>query len=116
MFGDDTLEVRGTADTHCRIDGNCQQIKTSADWRGWIKVNYCEFRGLGSSKLPALDLTAFGTGDRIIIENSEFHACGAIHLVNQENSATVFRNNVIHANSMVPVTAVGASSPGFWLS
>jgi len=76
LSGDDVLDVRGTATKSCRIDANGQQIKTTAEWRGWIKVNYCEFRSLGSAKLAALDLAAFGQGDKIIIENSAFHACG----------------------------------------
>jgi hypothetical protein len=115
LSGDEVLEVNGTAEKHCRLDGNCQQIKTTADWRGHIKISYCEFRGLGSAKTPALDLTANGDGDKILIENSEFHACGAVHLTNNDTSATVFRNNTIHANSMVPVTNLPSESPpGFW--
>jgi hypothetical protein len=111
LTGDDVLEVGGTAEKHCRLDGNCQQIKTTADWRGHIKISYCECRGLGSAKTPALDLTANGEGDKIVIENSEFHACGAVHLTNNDSSATVFRNNTIHTNSMVPVTNLPSESP-----
>src|SRR5258708_7623537 len=69
LSGDDILEVRGTAAKPCRIDANCQQIKTTSDWRGSIKVNHCEFRSLGSANLAALDVAAFGDGDRIVIEN-----------------------------------------------
>jgi hypothetical protein len=111
LSGDDVLEVNGTKEQPCRIDANCQQIKTTSDWRGWIKVKHCEFRGLGSAKLAALDVAAFGTGDRIVIEDSEFHACGAIHLANHEDSGTIFRHNVVHANSMVPVTNLPSESP-----
>jgi hypothetical protein len=115
LSGDDVLEVAGTAEKHCRLDGNCQQVRTTADWRGHIKVSYCEFRGLGSAKTPALDLTANGEGDKIVIENSEFHACGAVHLTNNDRSATAFRNNTVHASSMVPVTNLPSESPpGFW--
>ena len=115
LSGDDVLEVNGTAEKHCRLDGNCQQIKTTADWRGHIKISHCEIRGLGSGKTSALDLTANGDGDKIVIENSEFHACGAVHLTNNDTSGTVFRNNTIHANSMVPVTNLPSESPPcFW--
>lgn len=114
LSGDDVLEVNGTAEKPCRIDGDCRQIRATPDWRGRIKVNYCQFRGLGSAKLPAIDVTARGKGDRIIIENSEFHACGAVHLGNQEESGTVFRRNTLLANSMVPVTNLpNESPPGF---
>lgn len=111
LAGDDVLEVNGTAEKPCRIDANCQQIKTAPDWRGRIKVSHCEFRGLGTAKLPALDVTARGKGDRIVIENSEFHACGAVHLANVEDSGTVFRKNTLRATSMVPVTNLPSESP-----
>src|SRR4029077_854031 len=58
--------------------------------------------------------TAQGQGDRIVIENSEFHACGAVHLTNHDESGTVFRGNLLRANSMVPVTNLpNESPPGF---
>jgi hypothetical protein len=111
LSGKDVLEVRGTPEKPCRIDGNGQQIRTQGDWTGSIKVAYCEFRGLGSARKPALDLTATGTGDQIVIEHSTFHACGAIHLANQGNSATVFRHNTLRASSSVPVTNLPSESP-----
>src|SRR5947208_2968745 len=89
LTGDDVLEVQGTAEKPCRLDGNGQQIRTRGEWRGRVKIDHCEFRGLGSMKSPALDLTSTGDGDRVIIEHSEFHACGAIHLANEGNSATI---------------------------
>jgi hypothetical protein len=111
LTGEDVLEVAGTPENHCRIDANGQQIKTSGDWRGQIKVRHCEFRGLGSAKIAALDLTARGPGNAISIEDSAFHACGAVHLANEGESGTVFRNNLLHANSMVPVTNLPSESP-----
>src|SRR5262245_45979269 len=111
LAGDDILEVNGTQEKPCRIDANCQQIRTAADWRGRIQVRHCEFRGLGTAKVPALDLTAGGEGDQIVIEHSHFHACGAVHLSNGGDSATIFRGNTIHATSMVPVTNLPNESP-----
>jgi hypothetical protein len=111
LAGDDVLDVRGTAARPCRIDANTQQIRTAPDWKGSIKVAYCEFRGLGTAKKPALDLTATADGDRIVIEHSHFHACGAVHLANEGTSATVFRHNTLHATSMVPVTNLPSESP-----
>jgi hypothetical protein len=111
LSGDDVLEVNGTAEKPCRIDANCQQIRTAADWRGRIKVSHCEFRSLGTAKKPALDIAAHGSGDKIVIEHSSFHACGAIHLANHDESATVFRNNTLLANSMLPVTNLPDESP-----
>lgn len=111
LSGDDVLEVQGTAEKPCRLDGNCQQIKTRGDWKGRIKISYCEFRSLGGAKVPALDVIASSDGEQIIIEHSQFIACGAIHITNDGNSATVFRHNTVHANSMVPVTNLPSESP-----
>ncbi len=114
LSGDDVLEVHGTAEKPCRLDANTQQIRSAPDWRGHVKVAHCEFRSLGSAKKPALDLTAAGDGDRIIVEHSNFLACGAVHLTNEGNSGTIFRHNTLHANSMVPVTNLpDQSPPGF---
>jgi hypothetical protein len=111
LSGDDVLDVRGTAERPCRIDANGQQIRTAPDWTGRVSVSHCEFRSLGSAKKPSLDLTATADGDRIVIEHSSFHACGAVHLTNEGTSATLFRHNTIHATSMVPVTNLPSESP-----
>ena len=111
LTGDDVLDIQGTADKPCRLDGNGQQIRARGDWKGSVRIVYCEFRSLGSAKLPALDLSAAGDGDRIVIEHSSFHACGAVHLANEGTSATVFRHNTLHATTMVPVTNLPSESP-----
>ena len=113
LSGDDVLEVRGTAERPCRLDGNGGQVRSLPGWRGHVKVAHCEFRGLGSARKAALDLTAAGAGDRIVVEHSVFHACGAVHLANEGSAATVFRHNTLHASSMVPVTNLPSeSAPG----
>jgi hypothetical protein len=111
LSGEDVLVADGTAEKPCRLDANSQQIRTAPGWTGRVSVRHCEFRGLGSAKLPALDLTASADGERIVIEHSAFHACGAVHLSNEGNSATVFRHNTLHATSMVPVTNLPSESP-----
>src|SRR4051812_18151578 len=78
LSGDDVLRVEGTAEKPCRLDANTQQIRTADGWRGRIEVRHAEFRGLGSARTPALAVTATGDGDRVVIEHSSFHACGAI--------------------------------------
>src|SRR4051812_20212468 len=65
LSGDDTLLVNGTSDRPARIDANNQQIKTKGDWTGKIVIRHCEFRCLGTAKVPAIDLTALGDGDQI---------------------------------------------------
>ena len=104
LSGDDVLEINGTAEKPCRIDGNSNVFKTSGKWTGRIKITHCEIRGFGSATKPVFDITAAGEGDKVVIENCDFHACGAIHIANTEKSATVFRNNLIRDTAMVPVT------------
>jgi hypothetical protein len=104
LSGEDVLEINGTAERPCRLDANNQQIKTTGDWTGRIIIRHCEFRCMGTAKVPCIDVTAKGDGDAIVIENSMFHSCGAVHIANQGNSATVFRNNLFRETSMVPVT------------
>jgi hypothetical protein len=114
LSGDDVLEVNGTAEKPCRLDANTQQIRTQPDWTGWIKIKHCEFRGLGTATKPALDVAATADGDRIVIEDCEFHACGAIYLKNEGTSGTIFRRNTVHATAMTPVTNLpDQSPPGF---
>jgi hypothetical protein len=111
LQGDDVLEINGAPEKRCRIDANGQTIKTSGKWTGRIKITHCDFRGLGSASKPALDLTASGDDAPIVIEEGDFHACGAIHITNSGQSATVFRNNLIRESSMVPVTNLPSESP-----
>jgi hypothetical protein len=111
LAGDDVLLVQGTAEKPCRLDGNGQQIRTADGWRGRVEVRHCEFRGLGSAAKPALDLTAAGEGDQVVIEHSSFHACGAVHVANDGRSATVFRHNALLASSLVPVSNLPSESP-----
>jgi hypothetical protein len=111
LSGDDVLEAFGTAERPCRIDANTQQIRTAPGWTGRVNVRHCEFRSLGTATKPALVLAAGGTGDRIVIEHSTFHACGAVHLANRDDSGTVFRHNQFLASSMLPVTNLPDQSP-----
>ena len=114
LSGDDVLDAQGTAERPCQIAGNGDTIKTAAGWRGRVVLRHCEIRGMGGARKPALDLTASGEGDQIVIEHCDFLASGAVHLNNQQKSATMFRGNTIHANSMVPVTNLPSeSAPSF---
>jgi len=111
LSGDDFLDVQGSAEKPCRIDANCQQIKTTADWRGWIKVRHCEFRSLGSAKIPRTG----PVGERR--RRSHRHRKLRIPRLRSDpsgesrKSATIFRNNILHGNSMVPVTNLPSESP-----
>lgn len=116
LSGDDVLEVQGTAERPCRLDGNCQQIRTAGDWTGSIRISHCEFRGLGTATKPAIALSAAGEGDQIVIEHATFLACGAIHLNHGGSSGCVFRHNHLAANSMLPVTNLPNESPPVFIA
>src|SRR4051794_3207735 len=47
LTGDDVLEVRGTADKRCTVDGNGHRVRTAPGWRGHVRVAHCDLRGLG---------------------------------------------------------------------
>src|SRR5262249_8701321 len=78
---------------------------------GRINISHCDFRGLGGNGKPALDITATGEGNQVVIDHGDFHACGAIYIANAGKSATVFRNNLVRESSLVPVTNVLSDSP-----
>lgn len=111
LSGDDTLEIVGTAEKPCRIDANGGTIRTTRDWKGKVHLEHCELRSLGTAKTPALDLTAAGDGEQIVIVHCDFHACGPVYLNNEGNSTTLFRHNWLRANSMLPVTNLPDQSP-----
>jgi hypothetical protein len=111
LSGDDDFIVDGTAERPCRLDANGQQLRSTPDWTGRLVVRHGELRGLGSASLPALELSAAGSGDQFVIENSLFHACGAVHIANHGTSGTVFRRNNVRATTAVPVTNLPSSSP-----
>ncbi len=111
LTGEDVLEIHGTPDKRCRIDANAQAIRTTGKWTGRIKLTHCDIRGLGSAGKPAFDVTAGGDGAQIVIEHCDFHACGAIHLTNSGQSATLFRHNRILPTSLVPVSNLPSESP-----
>jgi len=111
LSGEDVFEVLGTAERPCRLDANGQQIRTSGDWRGHVKLQHCELRAFGSATRPAIDLTAAGSGEQVVIEHTALLSSGAIHINNAGESATVFRNNHLAANSYLPLTNQPDSSP-----
>lgn len=116
LSGEDVLEVIGTPEQRCRIDANGQTIKTSNDWTGTIKIVHSDIRGLGKPNRLAFDVKTRDSGDRIVIEHCDFHACGAIHVSNEGQSATVFCHNKILDNSMVPVTNLPSESPAIFVA
>ena len=110
LSGDDVLEVLGTAEAPCTIVGNGFRIRSEGNWKGRVKLAHAVIKGLGSEKQDALRLSVGGNGD-ITIENCTFDACGSVTINNADASAARFRNNIVLANSMVPVTNLPRESP-----
>src|SRR5207302_1049211 len=87
LAGDDVLEVRGTAAKRCTILGNDHRIRTAPGWKGHVRVTHCDLRGLGTAKLPSVDLSAAGAGEKIIFEHCVWDDCGPVHLRSAEKAA-----------------------------
>ena len=125
LSGDDTLEINGTADKRCQLVGNHHAIKTKGDWTGSIRIRHCDIRQLGApakvpekeiridAEFPAMELTITGKGE-LLIENSDFDECAAIHVRNNGESTTVFRGNTLRENTLARADKdVGKSLPCF---
>ena len=52
LAGADVLEVQGTADKRCTIQGNDFRIRTAPGWRGQVSLLYCDIRGLEQRNCP----------------------------------------------------------------
>lgn len=111
LTADDSLEIQGTAEKRCKLMGDGHRIRTSSKWTGHVKIQHCDCKSVGTAAKSALELAATGTGEKIVIEQVVFDACGPIHLGNAEQSATIFRQNIIRANALVPVTNLPSESP-----
>ena len=124
LSGTDNLVAEGTAGQPCTIIGNKRQILTDAKWTGHVRLKYLVAKGLGEKaeelspnrlgpEHHALSLLGSGAAE-IVIENCTFDACSSIHIVNNDTSTTVFRNNLVQENSTVNVSKdAGSSRPVF---
>ena len=116
LTGDDVLQFVGTADQPCTIVGGGHQVRTSDTWRGRLTLTHCRIRQLGTAALkpefPAIAVQA--KGDAVVtIEHCVFDECAGVSVTNLDKSTTIFRQNTVLANSLVPVVvaAVGGGHP-----
>lgn len=125
LNGDDSLDVRGTADKPCILVGNRHRIRTGGKWTGSLKIAHCTIRNLGGlPKLDdkglvsgagpnALELHVAGKGT-VAIEHCTFDACSSIQVQNDDNSVTTFRHNTVLENSVVAISKdIGNSAHTF---
>jgi hypothetical protein len=114
LKGDDSLEIRGTAEKRCTVVGDGHVIRTEGKWTGSVKITHCSLQKLGAPpkftddnsrvarEFPALDLKASGKG-RIVIEHSSFEESSSIHVQTDDESSAVFRGNTIPENAIVGI-------------
>jgi hypothetical protein len=100
LTGDDALVLPAPDAGSCRVIGNGHQIRSEGEWVGTLTVRGCTFVGLGSASKRALSLAMSGNGSASI-EDSTFAGSGAVHVLNEDDSTTAFRNNVIESSSVV---------------
>lgn len=121
LDGNDTLEVRGSADKPCVFEGKRHSIRSSPKWTGSLKITHCTIRELGGTpKLSdeglvrgpganAIDLKIGGKGT-VVIEDCKFDACSGIRLQTDDASSATFRNNTVLESSVVAMSKDIANS------
>jgi hypothetical protein len=102
LEGNNTLDLSGTPDQPCIIDGQNHQIRTAPAWKGQISITHTRINNLGTAQAPAIDVNAAGEAS-ITIDHSRFDACGAVTIFNGGNSTTRFTRNTLLDTSLVPV-------------
>src|SRR5438105_2692406 len=90
LSGEDTLEIRGSADQRCTVVGNGHAIRSDGKWTGSVKIAHCTLQKLGAApkftddggrvarEFPALDLKLAGKG-HVSIQHSSFDESSSIH-------------------------------------
>jgi hypothetical protein len=113
LSGDDSADFSAGDAGACRIIGNGHVIRSDGTWTGHLSIDGCTIENLGSAASPAISLVAYGNG-ATTIEGTTFDGSGTIHVTNEDDSATTFRNNVILPSSTVTLDATaGATTPAF---
>ena len=85
LSGDDVLEVRGTAHSPAASTATASRSARAVTGRAGSRSRTANSADWEAPAMPALDVTAGGDGDQIVIEHRDFHACGAIHLSQRGN-------------------------------
>jgi hypothetical protein len=125
LSGDDSLEIKGTADRRCTLLGNGHRIRSQGAWTGSVRIRHCDLRQLGApakltadgsriaAEFPALEVAITGKGV-LLVEHCVFDESAAVHVQNDGDSTTVFRGNTIRENTLAHADKdVAKSSPCF---
>src|SRR5262245_23567292 len=99
LTGSDTLELRGTTDRPCTLDGAHHKIRTKGKWTGRVRVVHGRIKRLGSKDnytpdrrrlLPdceAIILEASGRSE-VVFEHCVFEECNSVEIVHHNQSLT----------------------------
>src|SRR5262245_48451717 len=49
LSGDESLDIKGTAERRCTLLGNGHRIRTKAPWTGSVRIRHCDVRKLGAA-------------------------------------------------------------------
>jgi hypothetical protein len=102
LRGGDSLDISPGASGPCRLVGNGFGIRSVGVWTGKLSIRNCEVEGLGSATSDAISVTV-SEGGSVTIDGVTFGSSGAIHIGNDGDSTTTFRDNVIDVDSTVPL-------------
>jgi hypothetical protein len=113
LRGNDSLDISPGNSGPCRLVGNGFGIRSEGDWTGELSIRNCQVDALGSATTEAISVTVLA-GGAVTIEGTTFGRSGAIHITNEGDSTTTFRDNVIDANSTVPLDpSADVTTPAF---
>lgn len=123
LEGNDTLDIKGTPDQRCTLQGNGFRIRTADKWTGSLTIRHCDIRKLGAAakladdgsciaaEYPALDVKARGAA-AVVLEHCLFEESSSVHLQNDGDSTAALRHNTFSENTLVRVDKdVGKSLP-----
>ncbi|HYF50506.1 MAG TPA: hypothetical protein VEJ63_13935, partial [Planctomycetota bacterium] len=123
LSGADALEIKGTKDKPCTVDGQFNRILTKDKWTGRIHATYCNFKNLGKKENVANDrlqkdcesFVLHGAGaSAIVFENCSFEFVNTFVIANHEQSMTRFVNNTIAENAINPCSKAAHLSRGIF--
>jgi hypothetical protein len=98
----DVLEIRGTPEKRCAIEGNGRRILTREKWTGRVKIQSCDIRGLGTTKAHAFELRAAGKAS-ILFEGCAFDRSGSVWMRTDDVSEAIIVDCVSLESSVVGV-------------
>ncbi|MBS1827263.1 MAG: Ig-like domain-containing protein [Acidobacteria bacterium] len=109
LSGSQVLSYAGTPANHCTIQGNGYQIRSATGFTGSLNITNCDIRNLGTASIPAISVTAAGSGS-VQITNNTFDSYGRINLAANDQSQITIRANEFRANTLVAVGSQPANT------